>query len=1688
MGGNLILNPRDLPDAKPKSIVEIYHPEDEGPRLLLQVENPKEDYKQKDTISIEQSIAQVFNLRAYADVVVSLVDPTLVSLDSVEVTFKDQYFARSDMWKLKECLVDRCIYLTQKIEFCGGSVVFRSLTGMVYLFIQMSSEMWDFDVHGDLYFEKAVNGFLCDLFTKWKKQGSNHEVTIVLFSRTFYKASSIEEFPDYMRPCLEQDHRGRFYEDFYRVAIQNERSEDWTMIVSQLKQAFYEYPKKVLSCHQRPSIHVPKAINSSASQGNFLEVLNISLTDVSVPITVFEKHYVDRSFDRTGQVSVVITPGVGVFEVDRELTNITKQRIIDNGVGSDLVCLGEQPLHAVPLFKYHNKLPVHQSQVVDDFSMPHWINLSFYTSNKQMGMNVFVSRVKIPPNLLLSGNGKMSVPSSLGSTSSLLPPTPQHCPRSSHETILESDFQNSVFDYDAYDAQVFKLPASQSFRDAEAATQMHHGYGGHHMKKKTQPAIGRCPYHKMSDADLYAPSHELPSRSGAHGKHSSAINIPPTPSLLSSSYGALDLECEFVKFSLFTLLQIHEVVEEAAETVCHSVIAAPDSPLLVFLHPSLPPPSLRACPPQLRLLPSHMCHKVKEPWFFFSYVYFSPVARALQLSRRLHESERVSADPLFPGTPPPFIGGSAGSPPTDYMTPEKVSLEWVWSLSRPSFSAKRPRRSLINPFDPSHVKIKLTSNRRRWTHIFPKGPEGMLIQQHHYQAVPSASEESPSDESLVETPASDHDQSEDSYTLESRFRSVPLLPLSFLFVFGQASRSSCACVKVQSAGAILECLSKGDVVDRRATEGNAQDVPDRDGEPEEPDAALGCDGGAGVDPGFDHRVMNSSTNQQAILPGEVGLKLKVIAFIPFQVLGRDAENCLVSTSYRMDINALTADPGETGVDWKSLTIPACLPITTDYFPDARSLQFDYVLSDYSLLPEAISADIERLKYDHWTPLTTAQAFWEMIAQRLQQGFQMIVFEERSQPGEGNPLPQGTLGRMKPKLEKPSLSSSASSPSLASSSVYLSIGRIFHKLTLLEPTITVTRYSPRHPYPSLRMKYKYRFLAPHSDTFEVSTADFVTEKLENYKWNYLDNYVATRGDREFRLTKVRPPALCGTRPSTSTRYDCCPQDLKYWRFPMVLLPQCHVCTTKQIVEEKMQHFDVYQVLCEEDVAVLTDGFLKFLESAVNRIRRPAPARKHRGSSGMRPRLRSLGSREGLAALWGGWGRGPDLVVPERLGRLSEGQLLNASSQSSLIAERMRDPKTGVGTLPVQFGLPSFTFVSGEAVLWVLGNVDGIQSAPQAVSLLQNLLSDGYIYHASGDKKFPFLNGFYLYYFVTESGKLPGQMFDIFLRRLAHESGLPMLEANRPSMVSLVLGAEAEVSLPRQDLAAFQQDFVEVETLPYPLMAPDHAFLAPETLAETGSWSPGTSFKEVDLEVDVNGKSDRIEWAHARYQRHYNPAVAYELMVYWVTATGPLIAELVLGWARKAGQSGFNMVPVPSDPFALPFSWKSDPLRGPIYVPLNTECLMGDQSYLFEGFPEETWNQRMFLLQEGIARRFGFIPCHLDLEGMPGAKAPNPMPQYIHVTGTAFIMIPIRLQSPAQIGIAISGKSTSEECGSWQSPYCVFAARMASLHRQHGFAPDPSLTSSSSIGAPQMRSRGTESTYAFALIAGHEVEVV
>lgn len=140
----------------------------------------------------------------------------------------------------------------------------------------------------------------------------------------------------------------------------------------------------------------------------------------------------------------------------------------------------------------------------------------------------------------------------------------------------------------------------------------------------------------------------------------------------------------------------------------------------------------------------------------------------------------------------------------------------------------------------------------------------------------------------------------------------------------------------------------------------------------------------------------------------------------------------------------------TGVDWKSLTIPACLPITTDYFPDKRALQIDYVVSLYSLLPDSVNADFAQQRSICKKPLTTTEVFRELISQRLAQGFQLILMSQSAEQNSYVPMAKGSNSVLR----------NRAAGAEASESYYLSIGRLFHKISLSGNTISVTRYRPR----------------------------------------------------------------------------------------------------------------------------------------------------------------------------------------------------------------------------------------------------------------------------------------------------------------------------------------------------------------------------------------------------------------------------------------------------------------------------------------------------------------------------------------------------------------------------------------------------------------------------------------------------
>ncbi|XP_070149933.1 GATOR complex protein Iml1 isoform X6 [Polyergus mexicanus] len=1388
-GEDLIINPKDYPGIKTGDVVEIYHPDDEFSRLLLQVTSFKEDLQGRETISVENNVASMFQLRTFADVYMNIVNPDDVALDSIELTFKDQYMGRSEMWRLKNSLVKTCVYINKKIEFCGGSIrcqvyemwsqgdrvacgvitddtkiVFRSSTSMVYLFIQMSSEMWDFDIHGDLYFEKAVNGFLADLFQKWKKNSSNHEVTIVLFSRTFYNATSLEEFPNHMRECLQHDYRGRFYEDFYRVAVQNERFEDWSNILVQLRKLFTDYQKIVLEYHQKPGIIMPKAINSTAAQGNFLEVLNMSLN-------VFEKHYLDRSFDRTGQLSVVITPGVGVFEVDRELTNVTKQRIIDNGVGSDLVCVGEQPLHAVPLLKFHNKDS--STNAPDDYSMPHWINLSFYSTNKKIPHSTFIPRIKLPQRVLKhpADNEKLHC------KARLLQEDPREC------------LHNTLFDYDAYDAQVFQLPivttssvqriTTRTKKTSVACLETHNN--GHLLKLLKR---------KMSDPDIHHPPPETHS--------------PPVVALRSAA------------------ITIPHKTDNDNNESNEDKIGASRTP--------------------------------------------------------------IKSDLTDPEISPPFrsVVGSAGSPTN--------------SISQPA-NILRPTRALINPFDPSHVTIKLTSNRRRWTHIFPKGPTGVLIQQHHYQAVPTQT------------------CSESSETIPSTMSGSPM-----------------------EIG-----TNNSNQISRSASQIGLQDCTK--GKPLRSNSSIANGDKTANPPSV---MMNKSLT---LLWGATGEQ----EWTP----------------------ALTT--AIIGVDWKSLTIPACLPITTDYFPDKRSLQNDYVVSDYNLLPDDVNVDFAQQRAIYKKPLTTVEVFKELVSQRLAQGFQLIILPSINK-NQSNATGSNVAAAISTVIRGRQTESEPKEEYL------LSIGRIFHKISLFDNSITITRYRPRHPYPPFNIHYRYRFHAPHHDTYEVSWVSFTTEKLETYNWNYLDHYICTRGHTDFALVEA----------------------LKYWRFRVFLLP-LHNPSTRKILEGSLR-CDIYAPPSNIEQASLMDGFLRFIEGWLNKIRRPNPNKnleRHVVNTAAAARTcldtpRHVPNRSGSKVMdRGRVSPASEAVLPLSLEQQQQDHFdtnddntnmeltkIKSNATNLEILEVMKHPQTGVGFLTQHPSLPSQTFVSADAIQWLNNHMEGGMGVEQGINIMKGMIQDKLICHASGDFSQPFVLGFYLYHIVQDKENQKAADYSAPLGDLqGFENEWVEVEMRPPK--GWCESTSSTISTMSSPIIISNCDAIDESDVP-PFLRDDINF------AESLDDRTAPLYKHTHLDIDINNKSDRIEWGHLRYQSIYKVDHSYELVVQWVASSGSIVADLIFLWQRKAQMCGIQMVPIPSDLLALPYTLKSDPLRGPIFIPLDTECLMANKRYLFEEFREDTYAQRLFLFQEAILQRFGFVPCLVE-------NIENDH-QYVHLTGNAFILVP------------------------------------------------------------------------------------
>lgn len=313
----------------------------------------------------------------------------------VELTFKDQYLSRADMWRLTVGeLTQRTVYKGQSILFLGTikaqvtavfvegkkvhsaffvrdtRPIFRSESARYVLFIQMAREMWDFDSEssGEIMFDKVVNGFLPAMFKRWVFLKVKHLVSIVLFARVEYDTGLSNELASSAMHCDyytgTQPSGNRWpYKDFYRVVVSQMASGQWTKILHQLKREFNFFRRDISLHHQMSSatfgpcfaeqgardgaLNRVKAESSLSIHGNVLEAINLAASQ-------FAHDYVDRDLKRTGISIAVITPGSGVFEVDYETLRRTTEALVGNGIGIDLICMPRMPLHSTPLFKYRN--------------------------------------------------------------------------------------------------------------------------------------------------------------------------------------------------------------------------------------------------------------------------------------------------------------------------------------------------------------------------------------------------------------------------------------------------------------------------------------------------------------------------------------------------------------------------------------------------------------------------------------------------------------------------------------------------------------------------------------------------------------------------------------------------------------------------------------------------------------------------------------------------------------------------------------------------------------------------------------------------------------------------------------------------------------------------------------------------------------------------------------------------------------------------------------------------------------------------------------------------------------------------------------------------------------------------------------------------------------------------------------
>jgi hypothetical protein len=1131
-------------------------------------------------------------------------DPHTIS--HVELYFRDQYVGRADMWRLAASLEDTCVYVGQRITLAGcvratvgrifidakkvtsGFVaphtrtIFRSESAKYNLLIQLGREMWEFDEDGELYFEKAISGFIPELLRRWNAVPTNHVVSVVLFARVYYDVGDLHMLEDAALPVRKSED-GRWYIDYYKVIVDLEGSCDWAQAVTSLKEEFFRFQHDILLLRRpvagpagAPWAEDPHADLlrrdrallagrlSASHEGNILEALNLALNPA-------DAHFVDRDLTRTGLDVVVVSAGTGHFRVDKRLLRLTTERMIDSGFGLDLVCLTKMPLHSVPLFHFKSEIPeartaphgpasatgsrgrrgrgpsaaapssappdplyfdpLHASSttagpgagtthttaassgygLVDFYSIPHWVDCSFYNlqQDKPFRADRFVPRCKMHevqmmgimeneisdisiPYLELGSlgiPGLVAAPKSMGSSMAMSggrDRAPRGLQGSSLTRVSEGETGLDLAGMGPREARRLMRERfdRETMRDLETApaavrSSLVYAASGRVPAPSTSPS--RSLHHNFSNEQLRQRAREQQAAASSSGRS------PVTPGRIARP-GRHSRDTR----KQSTMLEAHDEhpadrMEGATHTTdgtaeqhanASTALSSPNSPnanrfSAVLSDDSIGPSMSRALSRASSFRSLNTLSRGLRP--------LEPIGKARALVAPSDVLPDEMDGPVAPTTSPVHPSASAalmknskaGSKSSSrYRSP----ANWLWSSFRSSLAnpPHEERHAQQDPTSPpgaaSASKEGIESSTAASRRI-----AALLASSRPTSSSPAPSVTSPS--SAEKSPVGKEESAPSPIAIP------PAMP---------ADRSS------------------------DGKHHNAQDAPGAAAEAAEEQAQREQDA-------YEQALEEEEARARYAQCAQVEKQTLVNPSNPRKSLAAKATNTQLMRWQHLFPRRLN----HHAVKWRSMTSPACLPLTTLYLPTESDLASQWLEYPYTM---SISSEMNSFLVKRNPSTHPALAVLrEMASQRLAQGYQFIVpAGGQSESADGSTGPTAVSSRSlvndKPRpfvLRQPSELFQPGNL-VSGNPIFLSVSNQIHRIAYDRQigSINVKRYVRRTEHETSPLEYACCVWPRDLPGYQTVRATFHYPDFGAYNWTYLDALIAGHSDEERFIESLR----------------------------------------------------------------------------------------------------------------------------------------------------------------------------------------------------------------------------------------------------------------------------------------------------------------------------------------------------------------------------------------------------------------------------------------------------------------------------------------------------------------------------------------------------------------------------------------